>query len=58
MTTKTEKKRETGFWEDAKENINEGAKFVGEEARDLGEKISSYSEEVFGKIRERTTELL
>ncbi len=53
-----EKKKEQGFWEDAKENINEGARAVGEEARDLGERISSYSETIFGKIKEQTTEML
>ena len=59
MTTKNEKekKNEPGFWDDTKENINEGAKIVGDEARDLGEKISSYSEEIFGKIKERTSEV-
>ncbi len=59
MTTKNEKekKNDPKFWNDTKENINEGAKIVGDEARDLGEKISSYSEEVFGKIKERTTEV-
>jgi len=52
-----EKNKEHGFWEDAKENINEGARVVGEEARDLGEKIASYSEEIFGKIKEHTSEM-
>jgi hypothetical protein len=52
-----EKNKEPGFWEDAKENINEGARVVGEEARDLGEKISSYSEEIFGKMKEHTSEM-
>lgn len=55
MTTKTDKKNE--FWEDAKDNITEGARIVGEEARDLGEKISSYSETIFGKIKEKTSEV-
>ncbi len=59
MTTKNEKekKNESGFWDDTKDNINEGAKIVGDEARDLGEKISSYSEEIFGKIKVRTSEV-
>jgi hypothetical protein len=59
MTTKNQKenKNEQGFWDDAKENINEGARIVGEEARDLGEKISSYSEKIFGEIKDRTTDL-
>lgn len=57
MTKKNENKNEQGFWDDTKNNINEGARVVGDEARDLGEKISSYSEEIFGKIKERTSEI-
>lgn len=63
MTTKNQdknqdkNKNEQGFWDDTKNNINEGARVVGGEARDLGEKISSYSEEVFGKIKDRTSEM-
>lgn len=60
MATKNEVKKdknETKFWDEAKENINEGARVVGEEARDLGEKISSYSEVIFGKIKEKTEEV-
>jgi hypothetical protein len=59
MTAKNENKskNEQGFWDDTKSNINEGARVVGEEARDLGEKISSYSEEIFGKIKDRTSEI-
>ncbi len=52
------KKNEKGFWEDAKENINEGARIVGDEARDIGEKIAAYSEVVFGKIRESTSDIV
>ncbi len=55
MTAKKDNKNE--FWEDAKGNINEGARIVGEEAKDLGEKISSYSEKIFGQIREKTSEV-
>jgi hypothetical protein len=54
MAANTDKKNE--FWEDAKENINEGARIVGEEAKDLGEKISAYSEKVFGVIKEKSSE--
>ena len=50
-------KEESGFWEDTRENINEGARVIGDEARDLGEKISSYSEIIFGKIKDRTSEV-
>lgn len=58
MKTIEEKKNETGFWNETRENINEGAKVVGEEARDIGEKIYAYSELIFGKIKERTGEML
>jgi cell fate (sporulation/competence/biofilm development) regulator YlbF (YheA/YmcA/DUF963 family) len=60
MTTKKEenKKNEPGFWDETKDNINEGAKAVGDEARELGEKISAYSETIFGKIKESTSDLL
>lgn len=56
MTAKSDKKNE--FWEDAKENINEGARIVGEEAKGLGEKISAYSEKVFGVVKEKSSEFL
>lgn len=60
MTTeKNEKKKnDPGFWDETKDNINEGAKAVGDEARELGEKISAYSETIFGKIKESTSDLL
>lgn len=58
MKNKTSKeKNEPGFWDDTKENINEGARVIGEEARDIGERISSYSEIIFGKIKEKTEEV-
>ncbi len=47
---------ETGFWEETGENISEGAKIVGEEAHRITEKISAYSEVLFGKIRDRSAE--
>jgi hypothetical protein len=55
MTAKKDKKNE--FWEDTKGNINEGARIVGEEAKDLGERISAYSEKIFGTIKEKTSEV-
>jgi len=48
----------TGFWEEAKENINEGARIVGEEAKELSEKVTSYSETVFGKLKDYTEDIL
>lgn len=47
---------ESGFWEETGENISEGAKVVGEEARSITDKISAYSEVLFGKIRDRSSE--
>ncbi len=46
------KENESGFWDEAKENVSEGAKIVGEEARRIGGQISSYSEKIFGKVSE------
>lgn len=56
--SETSSAQESSFWEDTRENINEGAKAIGDEARELGEKISSYSEIVFGKIKDRTNEVV
>ena len=47
---------EAGFWEEATENISEGARIVGEEARLAGEKISAYSEILFGKIKDMSSD--
>ncbi len=47
-----ESNAESGFWDEAKENVSEGAKIVGEEARRIGGQISSYSEKIFGKVSE------
>ncbi|MEX0988530.1 MAG: hypothetical protein WD052_13715 [Bacteroidales bacterium] len=60
MTTKENEKNKNdqGFWDEAKENINEGAKVIGDEMRDLGDKISAYSEEIFGKIKEHTGDMV
>jgi len=49
---------ESGFWEETTENISEGAKVIGEEARHIGEKISAYSEILFGKIKDKSSEAL
>lgn len=64
MTTKNNntQKEETGrmneFLAETKENIDEGARIVEEEARELGEKITAYSEVLFGKIRDYTEDIL
>lgn len=55
---KNKSQEQNGFWEDTKENINEGAKIVGDEAKEISEKVASYSEVVFGKIVDYTEELL
>lgn len=54
---KSMENNENKFWDEAKQNINEGAKFIGDEARDIGEKISSYSEVLFGKVKDKTEEV-
>jgi hypothetical protein len=47
---------EASFWEETGEDISEGAEIVGEEARNIGEKISAYSEVLFGRIKDRSAE--
>jgi Asp-tRNA(Asn)/Glu-tRNA(Gln) amidotransferase A subunit family amidase len=47
---------ESNFWEETSDNISEGAKIVGEEARKIAEKISAYSEVMFGKIKDKSAE--
>jgi|GEM_PF-1359728 len=47
---------ESGCREETGENISEGTKIAGEEARKVGEKISAYSERLFGKIRDKSSE--
>lgn len=47
---------EASFWEETGEDISEGAKIVGEEARNISEKISAYSEVLFGRIKDRSAE--
>ncbi|MFP4488336.1 MAG: hypothetical protein ACLFN1_03450 [Bacteroidales bacterium] len=48
---------ESGFWEETGDNISEGAKVVGEEARSIADKISAYSEVLFGKVKDRSSEV-
>ena len=55
---KEEKEQKGDFWDDAKENISESAKNIGEEAKFLGKKLASYSETLFGKIKDNTKEAL
>jgi len=47
---------DSGFWEETGENISEGARIAGEEARKVGEKISAYSERLFGRIKDKSSE--
>lgn len=48
---------ESGFWDEAKDNVSEGARIVGEEAKRIGGKISSYSEMIFGKVSESASDV-
>ncbi len=41
------------FWDDVQENVSAGARTLNEEAKDFAEKVSSYSENIFGAIREK-----
>lgn len=47
---------ESGFWEETGENISEGARVMGEEARSIADKLSAYSEVLFGKVKDRSSE--
>lgn len=47
---------ESGFWEETGENISEGARVMGEETRNIADKISAYSEVLFGKVKDRSSE--
>ncbi|MDA3905072.1 MAG: hypothetical protein PF484_03260 [Bacteroidales bacterium] len=49
-----DKTKESAFWDEAKENVTEGAKIFGDEAIHLGKKLASYSESIFGKIKDNT----
>lgn len=53
----TQETADSGFWDEAKDNVSEGAKIVGEEAKRIGGKISSYSEKIFGKISESASDV-
>jgi hypothetical protein len=54
--TNEQQNSESGFWEEAKENVTEGARIVGEEAVKFGEQISSYSEKIFGKVSDSVSD--
>lgn len=47
---------EANFWDDVQDNISEGAKVLNEEAREFADKVSSYSERIFGVIREKASD--
>ncbi len=49
---------EANFWDDVQGNISEGAKVLNEEAKEFAEKVSSYSENIFGVIREKASDAL
>ncbi len=49
-----DKTKESAFLDDAKENVSEGAKILGKEAKFLSKKLASYSEIIFGKIKDNT----
>lgn len=56
--TDTNKNQEQGFWDEAKENVTEGAKIIGEEAKHWGEQFAKYSESIFGKIKDNTNDVI
>lgn len=54
----SDKSKEAGFWDDAKDSVSEGAKIIGDEAKNLRQKIASYSEVIYGKIKDNTQEVI
>lgn len=55
---KTNTTEEHGFWDEAKENVSEGAKIIGEGAASFSHKLAEYSESIFGKIKDNTNEVI
>lgn len=55
---KENSKKEQGFWDETRENVVEGAKVISEEAKHLSQVIASYSETIFGKIKDNTSEVI
>lgn len=49
---------ESKFWDETMDSLAESAKVLSEEAKKLSTQVSSYSEELFGKIRSTTSEVL
>lgn len=45
---------ESGFWDEARDNISEGARAFSSEAGEFGERVANYSEKIFGRIKEVT----
>ena len=50
--------KDKDFWTETKENINEGAKIFSKEAKQIGKKIASYSDVLFGKIKDNTKDVI
>ncbi|MEF8985209.1 MAG: hypothetical protein V5A51_11515, partial [Bacteroidales bacterium] len=51
-----EKTESPDFWKEASENISEGTRVINEEAKAIGEKLSTYSEKIFGTIKKTSKE--
>lgn len=51
-----EEVRDAGFWDDVQDNISEGAKVLNEETKEFAEKVASYSENIFGIIKEKASD--
>lgn len=52
------KAKESRFWDETMENLAESASVLSEEAKKFSIQVSSYSEEVFGKIKTTTSDAL
>jgi len=55
---KEDAKKEQSFWDETRENVFEGAKVISEEAKHLSQVIANYSETIFGKIKDNTSEVI
>jgi hypothetical protein len=48
---------EQGFWNETKENVNEGAKIVGNELSTIGKRFVKVTESLLGKVQNKTNEM-
>ncbi|MGC9343670.1 MAG: hypothetical protein ACP5E3_13280 [Bacteroidales bacterium] len=52
----SETSKDPRFWDDVQDNISEGAKVLNEEAKEFAEKVASYSEKIFGIVKDKASD--